>query len=222
MELSPRLRCIRTHGEAIRRMSWSPGDKVKLHVGGGILRSYTPAWVDRAAGWMDIVVHVHGNGPASAWAEALRGGEALTFLGPARSMPSQIDEHTPWALVLGDETTVGLARALTDACPASTQILGAIELAPEDRPALDVLGVPLAAVSRIGDQHGEALRQWLAETWVPPGEGVAWLSGEVSVVVELRAALLERGLSREQIRIKPYWSMRGSAHRKTVERSLVA
>lgn len=206
-------------------MSWSPGDKIKLHVGGGTMRSYTPARVDRAAGWMDIVVHVHGNGPASAWAEALRGGERITFLGPARSMPSQIDGHAPWALMLGDETTVGLARALVDACPTSTQILGAIELAPEDRPAVDALGLPLVALPRGGDahdHHGEALREWLARTWVPPGDGVAWLSGEAGVVVELRAALLERGLSREQIRVKPYWSVRGSAHRKKLERSLVA
>lgn len=171
---------------------------------------------------MDVVVHLHGKGPASTWVSELRGGERVSFFGPARSMPSAIDDDAPWAMFLGDETAMGLAVALTGACAPGTELFGAIELHTDDVASVDALGLPLRAVPR-ADAHGAALVEWLAQTWVPPGDGVVWLSGEASMVLELRTALLERGLSRHQLRIKPYWSVRGPAHRKQLERgALVA
>ncbi|MEM9455479.1 MAG: siderophore-interacting protein [Myxococcota bacterium] len=221
--LSPRLRLLRMQGEAIERMTWAPGDKIKLHVGQGVMRSYTPARVDRAGRSMDVVVHLHGRGPASAWASRLRGGEEVSFFGPARSMAAGLEDEPPWAMFLGDETAIGLAQAMTEACEPCTEIFGAIELHPDDLGAVDALGLPLRAVPRDDDEPGPALVDWLAQTWVPPGDGVVWLSGEASTVLELRTALLERGLSRSQLQIKPYWSMRGAAHRKRLERgALVA
>ncbi|MCB9766179.1 MAG: siderophore-interacting protein [Alphaproteobacteria bacterium] len=213
--LSARLRRLRLSGDAVRRMDWSPGHKIKLHVGGGVMRSYTPARVDLEAGWMDVVFYLHGSGPASDWATAAEVGASSVFLGPKRSMAGA-GEPMAQALFLGDETTLGLAVALLEALPEGVAVTGAIELAPEDAPALAALGLPLHAAPRAGG-YGAALLRWLEAAPLP--EGMVWLSGEADSVLTLRDALLARGLRRSQLRIKPYWSTRGSAHRKTLERT---
>ncbi|MEM7151903.1 MAG: siderophore-interacting protein [Myxococcota bacterium] len=220
--LSPGIRCIRLFGPAVETLRWAPGDKVKIHVGSGVMRSYTPARINRDENFLDVVVHLHGGGPASQWASHLQRGDEVLFAGPAPSMPRRHDDQTPWALFLGDETALGLAVAMVQSCSPGTQVLGAIELAQRDAPAVDALDLPLHPLPRDGE-HGNALAQWLENTWLPPDPGIVWLSGEANAVLRLRTALLERGVTREQLCIKPYWSLRGAAHRKQLERgALVA
>ena len=192
--------------------------KIKIHVGDGQLRSYTPAAVNAEAGTMDVVVYVHGESPACLWARSLAVGDDMHFVGPASSMPGPAG-RVPWAAFYGDETTLGLAEAITDALGPDTPVLGAIEVTPEDRAAVEPLR--LDAVVRDGD-HGTALVSHLADASLPEGPGMVWLSGEAGSVLALRGALLERGLTRGQLRIKPYWSLRGKAHRKELERTVLS
>ncbi len=214
--LSPRLRRLRLAGHAVSKMSWTAGDKVKLRLPGGAMRSYTPARVDPSGGWMDVIFHLHGNGSAAAWAESTQPGDETWFVGPKTSMPAATGDFS-WAFFFGDETALGLAQALLETHADRARVVGAIELDPDDLGALEALGCSLTAVSR-STNHGDALLQWLADTPIPEGDGIAWLSGEAGTVLRLRTALLERGLTRAQLRIKPYWSLRGAAHRKKLER----
>ena len=142
----------------------------------------------------------------------------MTFFGPARSVagPSQ---PLDWAMFLGDETAVGLAVALLEALPAGTRVLGAIESDVSDAPAVAAFGLPLASACR-GPHHGAALTGWLDGVELPAGRGTVWLSGEASSVLTLRNALLERGLRRDHLVMKPYWSVKGHAHRKSLSRQL--
>lgn len=208
---------VRVEGRAFRGRGFDPGVKIKVHVGDGELRSYTPAAIDAEAGTMDVVVHVHGESPACVWARSLAVGDDMHFVGPAPSMPGP-DGRAPWAAFYGDETTLGLAEAITDALGPDTPVFGAIEVTPEDRPAVDPLR--LDAVVREGN-YGSALVGHLAAASLPEGPGMVWLSGEAGSVLALRGALLERGLTRQQLRIKPYWSLRGKAHRKELERTVL-
>lgn len=214
--LSPRLLRVRFAGQVVRKMSWTAGDKIKLRVGDGVMRSYTPARVDPARGTMDVVFHLHGNGAAARWAESLQPGDEAWFAGPKTSMPAAAQDIA-WAVFLGDETALGLGLAMAEVHGDGVRIEGAIELDAGDIGAVQALGASLAPVPR-GANHGDALVQWLADTEIPEGDGVVWLSGEAGTVLRLRTALLERGLSKQQLRIKPYWSLRGAAHRKELER----
>ena len=216
-DLSTNIRRIRLKGKSIEGIPWRPGDKIKLAVG-STLRSYTPARVDARAGWMDVVFFLHGNGAASDWAASASVGDATGFLGPARSMPlpSGVPE---WAVFLGDETAVGLAMACFDWLPPAVPVSGAIELAAEDAGALAALGLPLHPAIR-GEQYGAALLSWLSEYTLPPGDGVIWISGEAGSVLALQKALLARGVARSTIKVKPYWSTKGHAHRKELQRQM--
>jgi NADPH-dependent ferric siderophore reductase len=216
-DLSPRLRRIRLKGETLRGLKWKPGQKVKIQAGPK-LRSYTPARVDTSEGWMDIVFFLHGNGEASAWASAASEGQQTGFVGPASSMPL-VDSTPVWALFLGDETTIGLAAALLESLPGSVDIDGVIELDESDCGALRAFGLPLGVALRKGP-HGQALLDWLEDTELPSGDGVVWLSGEAETVRALKTVLLDRGMERSQLKIKPYWSIKGHAHRKAIQADL--
>ena len=109
--------------------------------------------------------------------------------------------------------------------PAGVAVSGAIELAPEDAGVCAAMGLPLTPVARRGE-HGASLLTWLNEQPLlaaARGEpGVIWLSGEADSVRVLRDALRARGLERPLVRLKPYWSVRGKAHRKKLERGALA
>ena len=217
-QLSPNLRRIRLQSRALRGCRWQPGEKIKVAAGGPKPRSYTPARVDAVAGWMDVVFHLHGNGAASDWASSAAVGDRTGYLGPARSMPA-LTVVPDWAIFLGDETTIGLAAALVESLPQTVPVSGAIEVAAADAGALAAFELALSAVVRTG-WHGDALLSWLEAQDLPSGAGVVWLSGEATSVCRLRDALLARGLTRSQLKIKPYWSLRGHTHRKTLQKTL--
>lgn len=196
---------------------FTAGCKIKVHVGEGEMRSYTPARIDASAGEMDVVVFAQGDSAASGWVNGLQPGHAVHFLGPASSVrPPQGDE--PWAALYGDETAIGLAEALFAALRPGTPTLGAIETLADETQAAGHL--PLVAVPR-GNQLGAGLVEHARTTSLPAGPGVIWLSGEATSVLALREVWLERGVPRDRLRIKPYWSVRGKAHRKTLERTVL-
>lgn len=215
--LSKHILRVRIEGEQFDQLTWSPGDKIKLHVGDGNMRSYTPAQFNPTEKWMDLIFHLHGNGPASEWASSLKGGEETYFMGPAKSMAS-ITTHRPWTMFFGDETTIGLAQALKDALPTDVEMHIAIELEAEDQDALKQLPISMQPIVREGI-HGTTLLQHAKQLTIPEGDGAIWLSGEANTVLSLRTFFLSQGLERSQLLIKPYWSIKGKADRKQLERT---
>ena len=212
--LSPSLLRIRLASGRISAERFVPGSKIKVHVGDGAMRSYTPASVDPHRGRLDIVVFVQGDSAASRWASALHRDDTVHFLGPASSISGPSGDE-PWVGFYGDETAIGLAEAIMGAA-ATHVVLGAIETRPGDVAALDHLS--LDAVPR-GPEVGTGLVEHARTLEIPHGPGVVWLSGEATSVLALRTVLLERGVPKTRLRIKPYWSVRGKAHRKTLERT---
>ena len=214
-DIAPQIRRIRICGERIRKMRWSPGQKIKIKVG-TYLRSYTPAKVDSNLGWLDLIFHIHGKGVASKWAQDVCLGARISFIGPIDSMPS-FDESPKWCLFLGDETTLGLSMALLNSMSNKVEKIGAIELSSENLIAVETLQLPLTPVQRDG-QYGYAILQWLSQVQLPEGNGIIWVSGEVQMVRNLRLALITRGVQPEQIKVKPYWSLKGHAHRTSLQK----
>ena len=202
--LSPRLRGITMAGPQLVGARFRAGDKVKLDVGGGRMRSYTPMWLDAERGTMEVVAVVHGHGPGSAWAEGARAGQRTTAFGPVGSMPAP-DGNEAWAWFLGDETTVGLYRAIADALPDGTVVDGAIELDPSDAVALEALALQVRPALRRG-AHGQALEAWMRTASVPAGHGTVWISGHAGAVESCQRWLSDRGVDPSRVRAKPYWN----------------
>ena len=212
--LSPRVRNIRFSSPELHHVEWLPGQKIKIRVG-EIMRSYTPAHVNTDEGWMDVVFFLHGSGPASQWAAQTSTGDDIAFVGPSKSVPS-VKTPPDWALFLGDETAIGLAKALLAPLPDSVQVLGAIEIDEADAQAIPEYGLQLTVAIRSGT-HGEALLDWLRNIELPDGEGMIWVSGEATSAKAIKDALIERNPPNVQFNMKPYWSRKGHAHRKAMK-----
>lgn len=201
--LSAKFCRVRFAGESLKGRRWEPGHEIEFRVDARALRHYTPASYDPAAGRIEVIFFLHGQGPGSAWASGLRVGQAALVMGPGNGGMSLLPGD--WHLFLGDETTVGALHAMTTALAASVPVLGAVEvLGGEERMVAPL--VPRLALLARRPTNGAALDEWLAEQQLPPGRGAAYLLGHGQSIQRQRDALLARGLERKQIRCRAYWA----------------
>ncbi|HEY7594264.1 MAG TPA: siderophore-interacting protein [Actinophytocola sp.] len=170
-----------------------------------LTRTYTIRRHDPGAREVDFDFVLHdAPGPASDWAQAARPGDRLIFVGPSPAY--QPDPTADWHLLAGDETALPAIAAILRALPADavTKVFVEVADAAEEQP----LPVPVTWVHRDGEG---TLAGAVAAADLPSGRVDAWLAGERSSMVELRAHLLdERGFDRRAVRPTTYWR-RGEA-----------
>ncbi len=177
------------------------------------LRDYTPRRFDPKACELTIEFVLHGDGPASYWAEHARPGDWIGIGGPRGSLiiPDSYDGY----LLIGDETALpAIARRLEE-MPPGTGVKAVIEVADrhEER------HLPTAANAQIAWLHRNAtppgapalLENALKSLIIPAGDIHAWIACEIEVARRLRQYLIEEeGLARAQIKAAGYWR-RGEA-----------
>jgi NADPH-dependent ferric siderophore reductase len=223
-ELSPCMRRVVLGGEALDGFtSAAADDHVKLFFpapretqpvlpgadgAAPIMRDYTPRRFDPAARELTIDFVVHGDGPASTWAEQAASGQWLGVGGPRGSFlpPEDYDAY----LLVGDQTALpAIARRLEE-MPAGVRAIALIEVA-DDR---EQQALPTAANATVTWLHRDGtapgtsrlLDDALAALAWPGGDVHAWLAGEIDTVRRLRSHLVEvRGLARTDIRAAGYW-----------------
>lgn len=171
------------------------------------MRDYTPRYYDPVALTLDLDFVLHGDGPASTWAQNAKAGDPLVIGGPRGSLivPDAFD----WYLLVGDET----------ALPA---IGRRIEELPAGKPAIAVIEVPEAADEQRFETNAQVEICWVhrndleagaqnmllpkvAGLEFPAGEGYAFVAGEAQMSKELKAHLIDRGMNPEYIRAPGYW-----------------
>ncbi|CRM81521.1 MULTISPECIES: siderophore-interacting protein [unclassified Pseudomonas] len=172
------------------------------------MRDYTPRRIDLGSGELDIDFVLHGDGPASTWAEQAKPGQHLHIAGPRGSMivPDIFDSY----LLVGDETALpAIARRLEE-LPAGRKVLAVIEIADEhEQQALDsAADVEVIWVVRGRDDLLGAVR----ELQVPQGSLYAWVATETKLSRQVRRVLLdEHTLNDEFVKAVGYWRAEGSS-----------
>lgn len=168
--LSPNFRRLRLEAEDIGFMARTglhlrllqpldPGNPVWPHLSAagrtvwpapGLLHMpvYTIRAIDPAAGWLDVDIYLHGNGPTCAWARAARPGDSIGISGPGGGWLPQAGR-----LVLGgDETALPvIARILEAAAP-------------------DTAGHAVIALSDLGDRPDIRTPDGVKLEWLGPRE----------------------------------------------------
>jgi NADPH-dependent ferric siderophore reductase len=170
------------------------------------IRTFTPGWVDAPARQLDIHVVIHGQGVASAWAEAAGGGEPAAVSGPGRGYV--IDRDAPAFLVAGDETAIPAIGQVIAAVPRETPVQVVIEVG-DVRARIGLPAHPRAAVGWFtlspGGAPGDALVAQVRDAEIPPGTRV-WAAGEAAAMQRVRRHLFdERGLPRGHASVRGYW-----------------
>lgn len=198
--LAPGLHRIGLAGPALRGLAWAPGDKLQLQLGGGLkTRTYTPICWDAQAGSTQLLAHALAPGPGSEWVRRAQPGQQVRVFGPRRSL-----DLAAWdpahAVVVGDETTLGLAAAWR---PAHTLLEADHACALHD--LLHGLHLHAAVIPRQPrDQHLPTLTATLLGL-VEPGMQVV-LAGRARTLQHLLRALRGAGMGASRIRTKAYWA----------------
>ena len=205
-ELSPQFRLVTLTGEALKDHEFVVGQKTQVQLGGFVSRTYTPMMWDKAAGQTKFLAYLHGDGPASRWAGALKVGDDVAMFGPRGSLDLS-DVKTP-ALLFGDETSFGLAHALAASGVSDVSFLFEVNSLADAGQALGALGLAHAVlVERLaGDMHLDGLESRMVEMIEARKPKQFVLTGKSVSIQRLSRALKARGVTTAEIKAKAYWA----------------
>ncbi|PTT26333.1 siderophore-interacting protein [Pseudomonas sp. HMWF021] len=174
------------------------------------MRDYTPRRYDLEKLELDIDFVLHGDGPASTWAEQAQPGQCLHIGGPRGSMivPDIFDSY----LLIGDETALPAIARRLEGLAANRKALVVIEVenGAEQQVLHSAAQVNVIWVLREGGKDN--LLTTVRQLQVPKGNLYAWVATETKVSRQIRRVLIdEHGLNEQFIKAVGYWRAEGSA-----------
>ena len=204
--IADRFRLITLEGPALAGIAWTPGQKIQIAMGSAfVARTYTPIEWDPVAGRTRILGYAHGDGPGSAWVRGLEPGDECDVFGPRHSL--DLSAAAGPLAILGDETSIGLARALR-----SSDRTGAVACRFEvddvdaTRRVMENLGLDDAALFA-RSEDGAHIRGIEAALPALDAAGATFvLTGKASTIQQLRLALKSRAVPAARIVAKAYWA----------------
>ena len=171
------------------------------------MRDYTPRRYDLDTLELDIDFVLHGDGPASTWAEQVQVGQHLYIGGPRGSMivPDIFDSY----LLIGDETAIpAIARRLEE-LPAGRKVLAVIEIADaaEQQVLSSAAEVEVIWVLRGQDDLLDVVRNLTLAS----GTLYSFVATETKLSRQVRRVLLDTHKVNEQyLKAVGYWRAEGS------------
>jgi len=200
------FRLITLESPGFKGLDWIAGQKVQISMGSAfVARTFTPIEWDARAGQTRILGYAHGSGPGSAWVEATTRGDECDVFGPRASL--NVGSIADRCVVLGDETSIGLAYALSRQGPES-QLPSLFEVnsvtsAHEVLARLDLNGAELFERAQNGT-HLEDIERRLPV--LAAGGATFVLTGKASSIQRLRRTLSALGVPASRLVAKPYWA----------------
>lgn len=173
------------------------------------MRDYTPRRYDLDTLELDIDFVLHGDGPASTWAEQAKPGQFLHIGGPRGSMivPDIFDSY----LLIGDETALPAIARRLEGLAANRKALVVIEVenGREQQVLESAAQVNVIWVLREGGKDN--LLTTVKQLQVPNGNLYAWVATETKVSRQIRRVLLdEHGLDEQLVKAVGYWRAEGT------------
>ncbi|GLQ91304.1 siderophore-interacting protein [Dyella acidisoli] len=177
------------------------------------MRDYTPREHDAMRNELIIDFVLHGDGPASTWAEQAKPGHRIGVGGPRGSflIADDFDRY----MLIGDETALPAIGRRLDEMPAGAHVVVLVEI-PEraDRQPLGsqaAFEVTWLERNGIEAASSDLLESALRELPKLPGDTFYWIAAESRRVRTMRRFLAEdRGVPKEWIRATGYWKADGS------------
>lgn len=210
--VTPQMRRILLSGPALDRFSYLPGQDLALGMrrddGLVVRRRYSIRRFTATDRILELDVVMHGDGPGMRWAKSAAPGVRIEAIGPRGKITLATDAE--WHLFAGDATAVPAALAMMEALADDVAAHAFLQVddAAERQPA-DLAGDKRVAWLFDADAAAAAtdgLTTAMSTAALPRGRGHAYLAGEVSQVLAVKAALLARGWSDDQISAKAYWN----------------
>jgi ferric-chelate reductase (NADPH) len=203
------FRVIELTGDALRKGSWTVGDKVQVRTdpAGLTTRTYTPVGWDTARGSTTLVAYTHGTGPGSIWARGLGPGVTCQVFGPRGSL--KLDDPTGPILFVGDETSFALAAAWRGRNPEDQPVAELFEVTDPDESRITLEAIGLGSARLFHRQnnaaHLEELSTALIDLLRTHPDAALCLTGKAQSIAAIRRELKASGLAGRSTRVKAYW-----------------
>jgi NADPH-dependent ferric siderophore reductase len=229
--LTPRMVRVTFASEELAKFVWSgPASHIKLifdaapalapgvsaqpppQAARATTRTYTPRRFNPDAHELDVDFVVHGEGPASTWAQQAAVGQTLTIAGPGRSY--RVDPTADWYLLAGDDTAIPAIGTILETLPPAMKVLGLVEIV--DAAEEHSLARPdIRWLARGADPNnaGRKLEAAVRELGLPPGSGRIYVACEADAMRRIRRHLLEeRQFPRDHLVTRGYWRVGETDH----------
>jgi NADPH-dependent ferric siderophore reductase len=208
--LTPSMQQVVLTAPELAKFAYRPGQDIMLMVDveqdRPVRRRYTIREVDHARRLLTLGIVRHDGGPGERWVATARPGDQVEGIGPrGKIFPS---EDADWHLFAGDFSALPAFFAMAGSLPSQARVRVILEVPrPDDRQQLAA-----AADTSVLWLHRPAgapsgLAGALAGVPLLPGTGHAYLAGEARLVLALREALAERGMTADQVSPKAYWGL---------------
>ncbi|UST84027.1 siderophore-interacting protein [Pseudomonas siliginis] len=174
------------------------------------MRDYTPRRYDLEKMELDIDFVLHGDGPASTWAEQAQPGQFLHIGGPRGSMivPDIFDSY----LLIGDETALPAIARRLEHLAANRKALVVIEVENGAEQQVLESAAPFNVIWVLREGGKDNLLATVKQLQVPKGNLYAWVATETKVSRQIRRVLIdEHGLDEQFIKAVGYWRAEGSS-----------
>lgn len=202
-----------TQGELVFPTMGPNGPEYPAHAVPSPMRDYTPREYNAERNELIVDFVVHGDGPASTWAEQAAPGQRIGVGGPRGSfiVANDFDHY----VLIGDETALPAIGRWLDDMPAGARVRVAAEI-PESadrQPLGSQAHYEVTWLERQGADaaSSELLEVALRELAELPGDTFYWIAAESRRARSMRKYLVEeRGVPKEWIRATGYWKADGT------------
>ncbi len=181
--LSEHFTRIDVAGKELEGAPFTPGDKVQLYLPDEVMRTYTPVTWEGERTW--FIGFTHGEGPGSKWVRDVKVGDEVAMFGPRGSIDVRSLEGP--LVVIGDETSVAVAVALTRAQRNVSVVLES-SVPEETRSVIAQLELTDATVTALGQLADPVMAQ--LERGATPV-----FTGRAASIQALKQVLKQRGRS---------------------------
>ena len=206
--LTPRTVRVVATGELA---GWEPGDpgahfKVFVPDGDGdtAMRTYTVRRFDPQADALTVDFVLHGDGPASEWAQRARSGDRFEVSGRARS---GFVPHGS-CVMAGDQAALPAIAAIAESAPSEARIVALVEVpdAEEQLELTSPASLDVRWLHRDGQPACESLVSAVERLELPAADVHVWVGCEAGAMRRIRRHLLEqRQLAPGALHTRAYW-----------------
>jgi NADPH-dependent ferric siderophore reductase len=174
-----------------------------------VRRRYSVRSVDRELGQLTLWVVTSHEGAGARWAREARPGDQVDLVGPRGKI--LLDPLADWSLFVGDTSGLAAFYRMAQGIETPGRAIFIVEVDDINDAITASFDESLGVTGIFIERHGRAyddpagLLGGLAAFEMPPHQGHAYLFGEFHVMRALGVALLDRGLSEEQLSHKAFW-----------------
>ncbi len=185
---------------------WNEVNYMKCKVADFTYRDYTPSGWDAETQTCTLYIDVNHKGPGCSWAQNLASGDEIGYMGIKSTRQTPV--NTSAIICLGDESSLGHLLGMQQLAVPATRFSGAVLMGDDTNRNLftEYFRTPLQPVLRTDVYGHHSLTEWLLQQSYHLENTFFYLTGNSTMVMQLRKILKQQGYSHNQIKSQGFWS----------------